>query len=379
MSKVLLSVAICFLVGSLNAASLYKSYPFLVDKIPCLPLAEPTPLEKSSLLYDDLSQGLMIKRDNLCRLKNAAGKAYFGGNKIRKLQFLMADALQKRAEAVITFGAAGSNHAVETAGCCNYLGLSCYLVLRDQVPTPLTEGRLLLGALYGARQVYRSSDKTVSDMVEQVVRDYAIEKEPYVIPVGGSNPLGMLGYVDAAFELVEQCAALKEDMPDSIYVPCGSHGTAAGLAYGLALAGAHTKVEAIAVDEEVSDETMAKVLADLKHFMVGIDDSFNKFDVQDIKVSVRREFCGDGYAVPLESTGCIQNIFLQHQIVLDGTYTAKAAAAMVQDALDEKLRDKKVLFWLTLDSDIYTVENEEVLKKAIPAEFQKYIRCESAH
>jgi 1-aminocyclopropane-1-carboxylate deaminase/D-cysteine desulfhydrase-like pyridoxal-dependent ACC family enzyme len=183
----------------------------------------------------------------------------------------------------------------------------------------------------------------------------------------------MLGYVDAAFELVDQCAAVQESMPDTIYVPCGSHGTAAGLAYGLALAGAHTQVEAIAVDDEVTDETMSHALHDLKHFIDSLDEQLNTVEVKDIQVCVRREFYGDGYAVPLESTPYIQGIFLQHQIVLDSTYTAKAAAALVQDALDEKLKDKKVLFWLTLDSDVYPIDGEESLKKMIPDQFKKYI------
>ena len=212
----------------------------------------PTPVERASGAWlDELPIGeLWIKRDDLT-------SAAYGGNKARKLEFLLGDALAKNAESVLTFGAYGSNHALATAVHARARGLEPHVVLSPQDPGPYAPATLLAHA--GLGTVLHLADGWDTSR-EAVLAIHEIERRhgarPYVIPAGGTNALGALGYVDAALELAEQSGAGASSRAaeaqsfagaDVVYVAAGTLGTAVGLAIGLAAAAPGTRVEAILV------------------------------------------------------------------------------------------------------------------------------------
>lgn len=358
-------------VATVQSQSMFKACQRLQERVPFLQLSQlPTPVQKSDLLPPDLCRQLYIKRDDQVRLASSDGGHYFGGNKIRKLQFLLADAQARKADSIITFGAAGSNHAVETAACCKHIGLPVHLILHDQAKTNSIPLRLKLGRLYGARQTYRPKSVQPQQAVDALVREYSLQA-PYVIPVGGSNPIGMLGYVDAAFELVDQCREKQLVIPDVVYVPCGSRGTAVGLAYGFMLAGVQTRVEAVAVDDQDA-VGLERAFESLNEFVQQQDAGLPSllFDAKRLHLRVGCE--GEGYAVPHECTHTVNNLFARELLVVDGTYTVKAAIAMFEDALNGLLSGKTVLFWLTLDGADYHSDVRSVDIADLPPELLRY-------
>ena len=197
-----------------------------------VPLAHlPTPLEPSSRLGAELGLDLLWKRDDLTGLE-------LTGNKARKLEFLLADALDQRADTVITAGGVQSNHCRATAFAAARLGLRCIVLLRVADPgrPPPPEGNALLCRLAGADVRYLSPgeyarrDEVIDELSEALVLS---GRRPYAIPVGGSNALGSWGYLLAVDELRAQLPERWRGQPVTLVTACGSGGTAAGLAVGI--------------------------------------------------------------------------------------------------------------------------------------------------
>ncbi len=198
-----------------------------------------------------------VKRDDLLGL-------FPGGNKTRKLEFLVADARSKEADTLITSGATQSNHARMTAAAACVAGLNCHLVLTAEDCSgntpPAIEGNLLLDHLYGAT-VHHVSDKDRENADDEKIRGLQRDlrlagNKPYVIPVGGSNALGVLGYVLASLELADQLAFAG--LPASrLYYASGSRGTQAGLALGAKLCGAAYSLYGVAVSADSSEKPRA--------------------------------------------------------------------------------------------------------------------------
>ena len=231
-----------------------------------LPLAGiaqlPTPVEEFAGHAVERVGELAIKRDDLT-------SAAYGGNKVRKLDFLLGDALAKGAKSVLTFGAYGSNHALATAVHARALGLEPHVVLSPQAVGPFAAATLRAHA--GLGTVIHPVDGW--DGVPEGARVSAALTErdgiePLDIPMGGTNALGAIGYVNAAVEVVDQLRELNADIdavdlsdylrPDVIYVAAGTLGTAIGLAVGLAAVGAHTRIVAVRVTPaEVAAESVA--------------------------------------------------------------------------------------------------------------------------
>src|SRR5580700_11198334 len=221
--------------------------------MPGLPRVElvhgPTPIVKRAALDEWLSVDLWIKRDD------ATGGAE-AGNKVRKLELLLADALTREADTVVTCGGIQSNHARATALACAALGLKCVLLLRVEDParTPLArDGNVLLDRLAGAdlrlisREQYADRSAVMAGVANQL---RAAGQRPYVIPEGGSNGLGSLGYVTCMAEVREQIRAGQaggQEPFDVVVHACGSGGTAAGVALGAAHHGVARSVRAMAV------------------------------------------------------------------------------------------------------------------------------------
>ena len=298
---------------------------------PRVPLAlQPTPLEDAVRLREALGgrhacPRILVKRDDLTGLG-------LGGNKARKLEFLMGEALAERATTVITTGAVQSNHARMTAAAARRCGLGCDLVLTATDDAPAVEGNLLLDHLFDARVHFVPS---VDPMLavgqdEAVVARIADEHRvrggrPYVIPVGGSSPTGALGYVAGTLELARQLAALGV-APRRLYFASGSRGTQAGLTLGAHLLGVPYELHGVAVSagEPEKIERARKAARDAAA-LIGLDDT-----VTGARFFTDQAFIGDGYGIP--SAAGLEALLLAARteaLVLDLAYTAKGLAALV--------------------------------------------------
>jgi L-cysteate sulfo-lyase len=310
----------------------------LTDKLPHVSIGHlPTPLEPLPRLTAQLGgPELWIKRDDQTGLAT-------GGNKARKLEFLVADALEQEAGQLITAGAAQSNHARQTAAAAAKFGLACTLVLRGQAP-PQTQGNLLLDRLLGAEVVW-AGDQPLAEALVQVAEQLGAEgQRPYVIPYGGSNPTGASGYVAAMEELVAQCR--ERDLHfDHVVLPSSSGGTQAGMVVGARALKYEGRILGISVDLPAG--SLQRTLADLAtatadHLGLGLTFEPGDFPIED-------GYLGGGYGVvsDLEMTA-IHTLARTEGVLLDPVYTGRAFGGLLdlirQGAFGP---DERVLFWHT--------------------------------
>ena len=303
------------------------------DSLPRFPLATlPTPLQEAKRLRgalggDRYCPRILIKRDDLTGLA-------LGGNKARKLEFLVADALKADATVLVTSGATQSNHARMTAAAARAAGMKAALVLSSKIGSPPLQGNLLLDRLFDAEIhfVTPGPDKAlavtgdVEDRVAEVAADLRQRGErPYVIPNGGSSPIGALGYVTATAELLKQLST-SGVMPSWLYYASGSRGTAAGLVLGARLFEAGYRLRGIAVSGGEPEKTMRSIrVATEASDLLG---QHLQFGQQDFLTD--QDYIGDGYG--LATPGCQEAIKLMARaegILLDPVYTGKAMAGLI--------------------------------------------------
>lgn len=308
-----------------------------VGALPSVPLAPyPTAVEDLFRLRAALGGGprLLIKRDD------TIGFA-FGGNKVRKLRFVAADAVRHHADTLITSGGIQSNHARVTAAAAAKLGLHCVLVANGEPPARHT-ANALLDRLLGAEVRYVPSREAraaaVADAADELRR---AGRRPYVIPVGASTPLGAAAFVQATEELFEQI-----DPPDVIVHATSSGGTQAGLVAGCLLAGVKTRVIGISADE--SSQSLGRDvrrIIDGLPALLGIDRT--RLEAPAIEVDDR--YVGAGYGIPTDpSREAIELMARTEAIFLDPTYTAKALAGLIGAVRRGDFRtEDTVLFWHT--------------------------------
>lgn len=290
----------------------------------------PTPLEDAVRLREALGgrrrcPRILIKRDDLTALG-------LGGNKARKLEYLIGDARALGATSVITTGAVQSNHARMTAAAARRAGLDVDLVLTATDAAPVVEGNLLLDRLFGARvHVVPAVDPMLAvghdeAVVHRVAEDLVANGgRPYVIAVGGSSPVGALGYVAGTAELAGQLAALGVE-PRRLYFASGSRGTQAGLTLGAHLLGLSYELHGVAVSGgEAEKIERARRAARDAAALLDADDS-----VGGARFFTDQHFIGDGYGAPTPAG--LEAMLLAARteaLVLDLTYTAKGFAALV--------------------------------------------------
>jgi D-cysteine desulfhydrase len=280
--------------------------------------------------------GLFIKRDDQTGLAS-------GGNKTRKLEFLIADALAQGCDHLVTIGSQQSNHCRQTAAAASSAGIACTLVLGGAAPSRVT-GNLLLDELLGARLIWSGED-TRERVMDEVIKELrATGHSPYAIPLGGSNAIGVSGYVLAMGELMEQLAAIDIDI-DVIVVASSSGGTQAGLVLGAEVYGFGGEVLGISIDQPA--EALRKQVAALAretavHLGLGL------FPIAD-RVKVNDDYLGGGYAVVGErEREAIQVVARQEGILLDPVYTGRAMGGVI-DLIRRGAfsRTQKLLFWHT--------------------------------
>lgn len=307
--------------------------------LPRIALAHlPTPIDELPRLSQELGGlRLLVKRDDQTGLAT-------GGNKTRKLEFLIADALVQGADMVITAGAAQSNHCRQTAAAAARAGLACVLLLGGEPPATPT-GNLLLDQLLGARIQWAGPHRRgerLAEMAEQVRAD---GHRPYLIPYGGSNPIGATGYVLAMQELSQQLPGIKVDR---IVFASSSGGTQAGLVVGARATGFQGQIIGIRIDKgEAGDDPYLLHLARLATATaahVGLDESFTAADF-----IVNEDYLGGGYGVVSElEREAIRLAARLEGLILDPVYTGRALGGLI-DMIRRGLirRDETVLFWHT--------------------------------
>jgi L-cysteate sulfo-lyase len=284
----------------------------------------PTPLESLERLSDHLGgPRLWIKRDDCTGL---AG----GGNKTRKLEFLMADARVQGADTVITQGATQSNHARQTAAIAARLGMECHLLLEDRIasedPDYNFNGNVLLDAMFGAQLSLHSGGTDMNAAMAalaQSLRDKG--RSPYVIPGGGSNAIGALGYANAALELLVQ-ANERSLRIDELVHGTGSAGTQAGLVAGMVGSNSGIPVLGIGVRApEAIQHRNVMALANQTTALMGLGEVVSAADVR-----VNCEYVGEGYGLPTEGTlEAIRLLAELEGILLDPVYTGKGMAGLI--------------------------------------------------
>lgn len=286
----------------------------------------PTPLQEVPRLREALGgvarcPKILIKRDDLTGLA-------FGGNKVRKLEFLVADALAQGATRLITAGAAQSNHARLTAAAARLAGLDATLVLTTSPEHPPVQGNLLLDRLLGADIRLIPPSRDVDAAMEEIAATLrAAGERPYVIPVGGSNAIGALGYVAATLEIVGQLVALGE-APRWLYYANGSRGTQAGLALGAGIFSAPYGVRGVAVSAgDATKRLRAVQIANEAAARLGLAARATDADLPNDDSQI-----GPGYGIA--TPACLEAITLlaRHEaIFLDPVYSAKAMAGLIAD------------------------------------------------
>jgi D-cysteine desulfhydrase len=350
---------------------LYKYFPSLEQSLKYVPLGDfPTSVEPLSRL------SFFLKRDNLFIKRDDLTGHLYGGNKIRKLEFLFGEAKRSGACRVITSGGAGSNHALATAIYANKVGLKSTIMLFEQPSSPEVKKNLIADYLTGAEMCHDLSYEAHLKSLKDKIRYYE-QKEgraPYLIPPGGSCALGNVGYVNAAFELLEQIKSGIIPEPDRIYIPSGTMGTVAGLYTGLRVCKLKTKIIGVrVVPSYVSDlNTFNDLVKSTSMFLHDLDKSFPVINEID-NFTINDDYLGAGYGITTTKSADAITIFKENGgYHLDGVYSGKAAAAFIDAAVSERNKNKAILFWNTKNSRELCEETDLIDYRVLPHEFHHY-------
>lgn len=293
-------------------------------------IGAPTPLEYLPRLSDYLGRDILIKRDDVTPMA-------MGGNKLRKLEFLAAEALREGADTLITAGAIQSNHVRQTAAVAAKLGLHCVALLENPIGTRaenyLTNGNRLLLDLFNVQiEMCDALHDPVTQLDELASRVEAQGFRPYVIPVGGSNALGALGYVESALEITQQCEGAVGI--SSVVVASGSAGTHAGLAVGL---------EQLMPQVELIGVTVSRSIADQKPKVVTLQQAVAQaLEVTaSADITLWDDYFAPGYGTPNdEGMEAVKLLARLEGILLDPVYTGKAMAGLIDGISQKRFKDE---------------------------------------
>ena len=353
---------------------LFRQFPALGAKLPHVSLGLfPTPVEKIDPLGSALGiDRFYMKRDDL-------SGAVYGGNKVRMLEFLLGGALRANAREVVTVGYAGSNHALALAIYADRLGLKCSSYLLPQANAHYVRRNLLASYRHHARlhacgNYLSLAGGVLGGLMRSTLQNGAF---PSFIGPGGSSPLGIAGYINAGFELKEQIDAGLLPEPDRIYVPLGSMGTTIGLMLGLKVSGVRSRIIAVRVLEEIfaSPWQMRRRYHDTSAFLHKLDPSFPKLECRRGSLEIRNEYLGKGYAQFTSKDVQAANLMREHcGIIMSGTYSAKAFAAVIDDAGKGMLKDQTILFWNTYNSHDLSSIAGGIDYRLLPRGFHRYYK-----
>jgi len=304
-------------------------------ELPRLRLAElPTPLERAPRFGEAIGAEVWIKRDDV-------GSIGLAGNKVRKLEYVLADAVGQGADTIVMIGAEQSNAARATAAACARLGLRCVLVLSGDEPASPT-GNLLLDTLFGA-DVHFAGDVGWAELWEESQRLSEVLRErgatPYTLPAGASSPLGACGFAGAWAELRDQLSEAGVDA-ESLYYAATSGGTHAGMSLGRVIDGGGPVLRAIAASPDI--------VPDMRGYVTGLANGAAellganvRLDAADVEIDMGH--IGEGYGIPTpEGIEAIRLLARAEGVVCDPVYSGKALAALVANE-----HGGPVVFWHT--------------------------------
>lgn len=314
---------------------LHERFPALVETLPHLTLSgRPTPVRELTGL------GVWVKEDG------AFGSGGWGGNKVRKLEWLIPDARRRGRRSILTFGGLGTNWGLATALYAREHGLETALALVDQPIDDHVRAQLARLEASGAR-IHRTHTKarTVAMLPWLIARNSRGGRLPYLLPAGGSSPVGALGYVEAALEIAAQVEAGSLPEPAHVVVPVGTGGTAAGLALGLQLAGLRTRVVGVVVNDQlrldapviVRHARRTAALLERRGARLG------KLQLEPDMLDLTRDQIGAGYGHSTEAATRAAALAAEERLSLDPVYTAKAMAGLLALRAESRLGDP-VLF-----------------------------------
>ena len=358
--------------------ALFDAYPALANNLPRVALGcFPSAIAHATSLFDD--GRVYIKRDDdftrslsyapaATALPASELAAAFGGGKVRKLELYFGAARAQGKKRLITTGGVGSNQALAVALLGRALGFDVRVYLAPQPASSLTTKNLAADA--AAHADMRLFD-TVGDAHARALRDAKELGDTYVIPPGGTTPLGTLGFVNAGLELAEDVRAGRMPAPRRVYVALGLGGSAAGLAIGCALGGLRTEIVAVRASSpgSVTERTLRTIHDETIAFARANDATFPAMKIEETKVRIDGRFVGAGYGVPTPAgTDAITRAQKAEGWDLDPVYTGKALAALVDDT--KRGEQGPLLFWNTMSSRTVALET-------IPATFQRFVRAEA--
>jgi 1-aminocyclopropane-1-carboxylate deaminase/D-cysteine desulfhydrase-like pyridoxal-dependent ACC family enzyme len=348
-----------------DADFLRSRLPTLASCLPRLSLAQaPTPLHRRSAAFEGRSLPILIKHDD------QTGSMY-GGNKVRKLEYIFPHAKNRAAVRIATFGAAGSNHALATALYARQAGFDCTCFLSHQAKTPQV-AKTLNKHIECGTEIIRYGGPYARRIA--TLRETLWGRRAWVIPMGGSSWLGTIGFVAAGLEAAQQLRNDADAWPDRLYVAAGTMGTAVGLALGFALAELPIEVQAVRVsdvsimNQAALDRLLCKTVTMMRRYDPGVPANL----AGQAKLRVRDEFFGPGYAKGTPATAeALAFGRAELGLQLETTYTAKAMAALMADWRAGSALTP--LYWHTCNSVPLGVSGDQPLDPgALPEEFLRY-------
>ncbi|QIR26936.1 D-cysteine desulfhydrase [Kluyvera genomosp. 3] len=293
-------------------------------------IGAPTPLEYLPRFSDYIGRDIFIKRDDVTPLA-------MGGNKLRKLEFLAADALREGADTLVTAGAIQSNHVRQTAAVAAKLGLHCVALLENPMGTKaenyLSNGNRLLLDLFNTQvEICEALTDPNAQLAELATRLEAQGFRPYVIPVGGSNALGALGYVESALEIAQQCEGAVSI--SSVVVASGSAGTHAGLAVGLEQVMPEAELIGVTVSRKVADQ-LPKVVTLQQEIARSLELTATA------GITLWDDYFAPAYGIPNDDgMEAVKLLARLEGILLDPVYTGKAMAGLIDGISQKRFKDE---------------------------------------
>jgi D-cysteine desulfhydrase len=345
---------------------LFEAFPALEEHVPWTSLVQaPTEVQHLKGLSKHLGSEVWIKRDDRT-------SPTYGGNKPRKLEFLLADALSRNYKTLVTGGGIGTNHGLATAIFGRKLGFHVILGLFRQPVTAHVRKSLLLYHAYGAEMRYM--DSLPKALWRYYVAERMRRRDAYFIAPGGSSPVGVLGFVDAALELAMQVQRKEMPLPRVIYLAVGSCGTMAGLLLGFRLAGLKTRVIGIQVAPRlfVNPRAVSRLARKALLRMRRHDRSIPELNLTPEEVTIDRDHYGTGYGHPTDGARRALALMARSEgIELDLTYTAKTLSALLYRVRSEREKGP-VLFWNTFNSVDLSTMADRVEFRHLPKEFHRF-------
>ncbi|MHA1277890.1 MAG: 1-aminocyclopropane-1-carboxylate deaminase/D-cysteine desulfhydrase [Candidatus Helarchaeota archaeon] len=360
-----------------HSLPLFGEYPRLEEELPHISLIQKTAVQHLKKVGELMGiDQLYIKRDDQTT-------DVYGGNKPRKLEFVLADALKNQKTRVLTMGGTGSNHCLATTIFARQLNLKPVLVLFKQPVTSEVQKKLLIFHSLGAELLGPYGELWG---LFQYLLFKRLRRNTYFMPAGGSSVLGVLGFVNAAFELRNQIESGECPKPEYLFVTCGTLGTMAGLLLGCKLAELDITIIGVRVVQTfVSlynwtfsfEKAIRKLANKSANFLRKQDVSVPKVKLKQ-NPTVLHNFYGEGYGAPTsEGIEAIELIKKTEDITLDTTYTGKTFAGLLHFVKEKGILNAPILFWNTYNSrDISKFMNPDVTYKDLPVSFHEIFENE---